>query len=144
MCLGVRLGSARYGFLSKIAASLPSVHSPLLLWVHISTPGQVNTFTLLPAAKSGLCASSRFTSTYQASHLNVRMFPAWLCGGTCDSECKTGDSVSCRNSEKPPQDRLTQSSPSQNPGGHDVALIYPKLRLGPQSLNKHVIERLSV
>lgn len=144
MCLGASLDPARYGFLSALAASLPSAHSPLLLWVHISMPGQVNIFTPLPAAKSGLCAFSRFTSTYQASRLNVHMFPAWLCGGICDSECKTGDSISCRDSEKPPQDWLPQLSPSQNPGGHDVALIYPKLRLGPQTLNKHVIERLSV
>ena len=82
------------GFLSKISASLP-------IGMHFSTPGQANTFTQLPAAKLLLCAFSRLTFEHQANRFNVCMFPAWLCGSICDSECKTGDSVSHWDSGNP-------------------------------------------
>lgn len=45
--------------------------------------------------------------------------------------------------QKTPNDWVTQSPPSRNPGGHDVTLIYPKLRLDHERPNKYMIDSLS-
>lgn len=78
--------------------SLQPTH-PLLTGLHFSKPGQVNIFTLLPAAQSLLHAFSCLTFKCQASPVDIGVFPALLYES--DSECKTRGSVSGWDSEKP-------------------------------------------
>lgn len=66
----------------------------------------------------------------------------------CSWHCSVGSFVALKVKQKIlPQAGMQKSprsgvTPSRNPGGHDVTLIYPNLRLDHNKPNKYMIDSL--